>query len=402
MIQQRTLKILRDLVGFDTTSRLSNLDLIEAIQLQLDALDIPCELTFNPDQSKANLFATIGDDSVPGLVLSGHTDVVPVDGQNWSSDPFSLRESAGKLFGRGTCDMKGFIAVCLAMAETFKQASLPVPIHFAFSYDEEVGCLGVRGLISELDKRVVKPLACIVGEPTSMQVVSAHKGMLDTLCTVKGCAGHSSLPDKGVNAIVIASRLIEKIQSLAHEVKENGPFDARFTPPHSTLHVGKIRGGTAVNIIPEYCEFEYEIRNIPAQDPQEIAQKIEDFARQGLLPKMQAVSQPSNIQWQTQAQFPGLDTPESEQINDWMKAVLHNDLIPGAVSYGTEAGLFSNIGIPTIVCGPGSIDQAHRPDEFVEFRQIETCIEFMHSVIDHMQRGEWLNLDGVGESHRSA
>ena len=386
---QRTVKILRDLISFDTTSRFSNLAMIEAIQLQFDALDIPYELTFNADKSKANLFATIGDDSVPGLVLSGHTDVVPVDGQQWTGDPFSLREDDGKLFGRGTCDMKGFIAVCLAMAETFKHTDLPVPIHFAFSYDEEIGCLGVRDLIRELNSRPVKPAACIVGEPTSMQIVSAHKGMLDTRCIVKGCPGHSSLPDKGVNAIVAASNLIGKMQSLAEEIKVNGPFDARFTPPHSTLHVGKIDGGTAVNIIPEHCEFEFEIRNIPEQDPREIAQMAEDYARQALLPKMRSISSDCDIRWHTQAQFPALDTAETEQINDWMKTVLDNVDTTGAVSYGTEAGLFSDIGIPTIVCGPGSINQAHRPDEFVELSQIQACIEFMHSIVDHLRQGEY-------------
>jgi acetylornithine deacetylase len=385
MLKQRSFNILRDLVRFDTTSRLSNLALIDAIGLQLDALDISYELSYNADRSKANLFATIGDSTRAGLVLSGHTDVVPVDGQNWSSDPFSLIEKDGKLFGRGTCDMKGFIAVCLAMAESFKQAKLDIPIHFAFSYDEEVGCLGVRDLISDLSKREIKPMACIVGEPTNMQIISAHKGMLDTLCTVTGCAGHSSRPEKGVNAIVAAARLIDKIQDIGEQVKQNGPYDARFTPPHSTLHVGKIGGGTAVNIIPQQCEFEYEIRNIPAQDPRELSRQLEDYAQQVLLPDMQAISQRSGIEWDTQAAFPGLDTSESAAINEWMKAVLNNNASPGAVSYGTEAGLFSDIGIPTIVCGPGSIDQAHRPDEFIALSQMEACVEFMQSLVTQLQ-----------------
>jgi len=384
---QRTIKILRDLIGFDTTSRLSNLAMIEAIQLQFDALDIPYELSFNQGKSKANLFATIGDAGVPGIVLSGHTDVVPIDGQDWTGDAFELREEEGKLYGRGTCDMKGFIAVCLAMAESFKHAQLSIPVHFAFSYDEEIGCLGVRDLINELNSREVKPLACIVGEPTSMQIISAHKGMLDTLCTVRGCAGHSSLPDKGVNAITAASSLISKIQQLADEVKNTGPFDTRFAPPHSTLHVGKISGGTAVNIIPEYCEFEYEIRNIPGQDPRDIAKKIEQFAQQTLLPSMQAVAAQSDVKWQVLSQFPGLDTPESMPLNAWMKTVLNNGSELGAVSYGTEAGLFSDIGIPTIVCGPGSIEQAHRPDEFVELSQMEACIDFMLSMLEQMRKG---------------
>lgn len=389
MIAQRAHRILRDLVAFDTTSRNSNLALIDAIHLQLDALDIPVELTFNREKSKANLFATIGNAEVPGLVLSGHTDVVPVDGQAWRSDPFSLREADGRFYGRGTCDMKGFVAVCLAMAESFKRAELPVPIHFAFSYDEEVGCLGVRDLIGELEKRPVKPRACIVGEPTSMRVISAHKGMLDSCCSVRGCSGHSSRPDRGVNSIVVAARLIARLQQLAEEIKQKGPFDARFDPPHSTLHVGTIKGGTAVNIIPEHCDFEFEIRNIPGQDPREIARQVEQYAAQELLPAMREISAQSDISWQVKAQFPELDTPDSEAINAWVMSLLGEPHQPAAVSYGTEAGLFAKIGIPTIVCGPGSIDQAHRPDEFVEIAQIDHCIEFMHSIITYLARGEW-------------
>ena len=389
MMLKHAIEQLRDLIHYDTTSRNSNLELLVHIQQRLDTLNIPYELTFNDDKSKANLFATIGDPNVPGLVLSGHTDVVPVDGQDWSGDPFCLREHDQRLYGRGSCDMKGFIAVCLTMAERFQAAKLPIPIHFAFSYDEEVGCIGVRDLISMLDKREIRPLACIVGEPTSMQVVSAHKGMLDTHCTVHGCAGHSSLPDQGVNSIFVASKLINRLQEIAAEIKINGPFDSRFTPPHSTVHVGKIHGGTAVNIIPEHCEFEYEIRNVPAQDPREISQQVERYAREALLPKMQAVFAKSDIHWDTRAIFPELDTPEKSPLNAWMRDVLETDQTPAAVSYGTEAGLFSEIGIETIVCGPGSIEQAHRPDEYVDISQIEDCIHFMQSLITHIQKGDW-------------
>lgn len=381
---------LRDLIRLDTTSRNSNLALLENIQAQLDGLHIPYELTFNADRSKANLFATIGDGSVPGLVLSGHSDVVPVDGQDWSGDPFCLREHDGRLYGRGSCDMKGFIAVCMAMAASFKSANLPVPIHFAFSYDEEIGCLGVRDLISELDKRAVRPLACVVGEPTMMRVVSAHKGMLDTCCTVHGQAGHSSLPDQGVNAVFVASKLINRINEIGQEIKLNGPFDARFTPPYTTLHVGKVQGGTAVNIIPERCEFEYEIRNIPTQDPQQIAHQLERYAHETLLPEMLDVSEHSEIRWHTEAVFPGLDTPAEQAVNNWMKRILDSEEPLAAVSYGTEAGLFSDIGIQTVVCGPGSIEQAHRANEYVEHSQIEACLRFMQDLIAHIQAGDWL------------
>jgi len=378
---------LRNLVHYDTTSRNSNLKLLAYIEQHLEALDIPYELTFNQDRSKANLFATIGDSTIPGLVLSGHMDVVPVDGQDWSGDPFCLREHDGRLYGRGSCDMKGFIAVCLVMAASFQAAKLPVPIHFAFSYDEEIGCIGVRDLISALDKRAVRPLACIVGEPTSMRVVSAHKGMLDTCCTVHGCAGHSSLPDQGVNSIVVAAKLISRLQEISADIKRNGPFDARFTPPHSTLHVGKIHGGTAVNIIPEHCQFEYEIRNIPAQDPHHISRQVERYARETLVPEMQAVSAHSDIHWETKALFPGLDTPSESALNIWLAQLQGKPAQAAAVSYGTEAGLFSEIGIETIVCGPGSIEQAHRPDEYVELSQMEGCIKLMQTIISSLKAG---------------
>lgn len=383
----QTIFVLQDLIAFDSTSQNSNLAIIEYIQKKFDKLHIPYELTYDEDKDKANLFATIGDDTVPGLVLSGHTDVVPVDGQDWRGNPFILHQRDDKLYGRGTCDMKGFIAVCLAMAETFQRAKLPIPIHLAFSYDEEVGCLGVRDLIEELDKREVKPLACVVGEPTNMKIVSAHKGMLHSLCTIKGCAGHSSLPDQGVNAIGTAAKLINRLQVIGEDIKQNGPFDKRFTPPHSTIHVGKIKGGVAINIIPEHCEFDYEIRNIPGQDPRDIADQVEQYAKNELLPDMHAVDEHTDIQWQESSGFPGLDTPDSASLNNWMKQTLNSKGPSGGVSYGTEAGLFSNIGIETIVCGPGSIEQAHRPNEFVAMSELEACIEFMHACIAQIKEG---------------
>ncbi len=382
----RCIKILADLVAFDTTSRNSNLALIEAIGLQFDALDISYELTHNAERTKANLFATIGDACRPGLVLSGHTDVVPVDGQAWSTDPFKLVERDARLYARGSCDMKGFIAVCLAMAETYQLADLSVPIHFAFSFDEEVGCLGVRELLARLAARPVKPLACIVGEPSEMKLIAAHKGYLDTVCSIRGCAGHSSLPDRGVSAIVAAADLVGELGAISEHIRQQGPFDPRFDPPYSTMQVGRIRGGTAVNIIPESCEFEYEIRNIPGQDPEAIAARLKRFAEQEILPAMRAVSPQSDIRWTRKAGFPALDTPESADISQWVKS-LTGSAEAGAVSYGTEAGLFSEFGVPTIVCGPGSIKQAHRADEYIERSQLEACIAFQHAIIDQLQQG---------------
>lgn len=382
---QHAIDILDDLIGFDTTSCFSNLAIISFIENHLTKIGIPYELTFNSDKTKANLFATIGDESLPGLVLSGHTDVVPVTGQNWSSDPFILRKADGKLFGRGSCDMKGFIAVCLSMAQSFKDAKLNIPLHFAFSYDEEIGCLGVRDLISDLDARPVKPLACIVGEPTNMQIVNAHKGLTDTRCTITGCAGHSSLPDQGVNAIVVASELIRQLQMMSEDIKKNGPFDSRFNPPFTTIHVGKINGGTAVNIIPEHCTFQFDVRNIPAQKAQDLIDQASRYGGNNLLPDMHKISKNCAIDWQCQAQFPGLDTPENEAIIDWTNRTLAQPSEISAVSYGTEAGLFSQIDIPTIVCGPGSIEQAHRADEYVEVEQLNICLEFMQSLISNLQ-----------------
>lgn len=385
----QTKGILADLVAFDTTSQYSNMDLIDYVQNYLNDRDIPSELVPNEDGTKANLYATIGDASIPGMVLSGHTDVVPVVGQPWSSDPFALLEKDGKLFGRGSCDMKGYIAVCLAMTDTFKQANLPIPIHFSFSYDEEVGCIGVRDLITKLDHLPVKPLGCIVGEPTSMQCIGAHKGLLHSKCSVKGYPGHSSAPDKGVNAIFQATKLVSMLQQIGEDIKNNGPFDHRFEPPYTTVHVGTMHGGSALNIIPRNCEFHFEFRNLPSHNVQPYLQKLQDHAQNELLPAMQAVALDTGFSWDTDSEM-GLDTPEKDDFSQWTRQILGSDQPAGAVSYGTEAGMFAEIGIPTIVCGPGSIDQAHRPDEFVELSELQSCIDFLQGCIKSIDSKGWL------------
>ena len=317
-----TIDLLSELILFDTTSRNSNLALIRFVQDHLQSRGIANELVMNPEATKANLYATIGDPAIPGIVLSGHTDVVPVDGQDWSTDPFVAEIKQGRLYGRGSCDMKGFIAACLSMVDHFQQADLPMPIHFAFSYDEEIGCIGVHHLLDELATRPVKPLACIVGEPTDMQVIRAHKGMLAKRCHIQGCAGHSSMPDKGVNSILQAAHLITRLEQLRLRIRKNGPFDSIFEPPYTTVHVGRINGGTAMNIIPEHCHFDFEFRNLPAQDPQQLFDEIAAYAQEELLPSMKAVSDQSDIHWQTLAFYPGLDTPESASVNQWLTGVL--------------------------------------------------------------------------------
>lgn len=382
-------QILTDLVAFDTTSHLSNLQLISYIQNYLQQRGIASELLPNTAGTKANLYASIGDASVPGIVLSGHTDVVPVTGQHWASDPFKLLEKDGKLFGRGSCDMKGYIAVCLAMTDRFIDAKLAVPIHFSFSYDEEVGCFGVRDLIAMLERLPVKPLACIVGEPTRMECIGAHKGLLHSKCAVKGSPGHSSAPDKGVNAIFQATKLVSMLQDIGDEIKQNGPFDARFAPPYTTVHVGTIAGGTVLNIIPQNCEFHFEFRNIPDHDAKPYLKRLEDYAQNQLLPAMQTVAKDTGFTWETDTEV-ALNTPDDDAVSLWIRAVLGSNAPAGVVSYGTEAGMFSEIGVPTVVCGPGSIDQAHRPNEFVEISQLQACIDFLHQCIASVDSKDWL------------
>jgi acetylornithine deacetylase len=378
-----TLSLLADLVAFDTTSRLSNLALIEYVQAYLEGFGVDSELSWNAEKTKANLFATLGDSDQQGIVLSGHTDVVPVDGQDWSSDPFKTEVRDGRLYGRGTCDMKGFIAICLAKTEKILNADLPTPVHFAFSYDEEVGCVGVVGLLEQLKKRPVQPRACIIGEPTSMSVIRAHKGMLFKRCHVTGKAGHSSLVDQGVNAVTAAAKTIHYIDQVAEQIKKDGPFDQQFDPPYSTLHCGVIHGGTANNIIPESCCFDFEIRNLPEDPVLPIFSKIENFSR-SLEPAMKAVEEAAGFNWKTLGAYPGLNTDESAAVIKMVSDLLDDHRKPGKVSYGTEGGQFQAAGVPTVVCGPGSIEQAHKPDEYVALTQLSKAEGFFDTLVNSL------------------
>ena len=376
--------LLAALIAFDTTSRESNLQLIEFVRDYLARLDVPCELIFNEERSKANLFATLGPDDRPGIVLSGHTDVVPVDAQPWTVPPFELSEKDGKLYGRGTADMKGYIACVLAAVPELLAAPLRLPVHIALSYDEEVGCLGVRSLLAELERRPHKPLLCIIGEPTELKPVLGHKGKLAMRCDVHGAACHSAYAPQGVNAIEYAAELIGELGRIGSQLRAVHLQDPRFDPPFSTVQTGVISGGKALNIVPADCRFDFEVRALPSQDPREVAEQLEQYAEQQVLPRMRAVNEASSIRFSELSAYPGLATdPQSEAARLIAQFCGSNEF--STVAFGTEGGLFDAIGIPTVVCGPGSMDQGHKPDEFVSLEQLQGCDAMLQRLIQALR-----------------
>ncbi len=377
----RSRGLLAQLVAFDTTSRESNLALIEFVRDFLADHGVACELIYNSTGSKANLFATIGPVDVPGIVLSGHTDVVPVDGQAWSFPPFELSESAGNLYGRGTADMKGYIACVLALVPALTKRTLRMPVHIALSYDEEVGCLGVRSLLDRLRARPIKPLLCVIGEPTELRPVLGHKGKLAVRCDVRGAACHSAYAPQGVNAIEYAARLIAELGRLGDALKSPELRDSRFDPPFSTVQTGVISGGKALNIVPDDCRFDFEVRTLPAMNPREVAEQLQRYASECLLPAMQAVSAGSDIRFTELSSYPGLSTSAQSQAAEWVASFCGSRAF-GTVAFGTEGGLFDQAGIPTVVCGPGSMDQGHKPDEFVSLAQLSACDRMLERVAE--------------------
>ena len=371
------------LVAFDTTSRESNLALIDFVRDYLDRWRVKSELVFDAEQRKANLFATIGPSDVGGVMLSGHSDVVPVDGQDWASDPFTLAPRDGKLYARGSADMKSFIAVMLAKVPEFVSRSLAVPIHLALTYDEEVGCLGVRTLVTALAARAVKPRLCIIGEPTLMKPVIAHKGSRRLRCHVHGHEAHSALPHLGVNAIEAAAAVITRINGVARDRRTSGPFDPAFTPPYTTLQTSVIAGGTASNIVPNECRFDFDIRHLPQDDPDVIVDDVKRFAA-SLLPEMQAVSAQAGIAFEETNTVAALSiTPDEEVVQ--LALALSGANGTGKVSFGTEGGFFQQGGIPTVICGPGSIEQAHKADEFIALDQVKQCEDFIDRLIERVR-----------------
>lgn len=373
-------ELLAQLVRFDTTSRESNLALIDFVRTYLQDHGVACELVYNAHKSKANLLATIGPADVPGIVLSGHTDVVPVDGQRWSVAPFELTEKDGKLYGRGTADMKGYIACVLACVPALVKAPLRMPVHIALSYDEEVGCLGVRSLIERFHGQPVKPLLCVIGEPTELKPVLGHKGKLAVRCEVHGAACHSAYAPSGVNAIEYAARLISELVRLGEGLKAPQHLDQRFDPPFSTVQTGLINGGKALNIVPQNCSFDFEVRALPAQDPWQVAQQLQHYAEEILLPAMQAVSAQSAISFSELSSYPGLATSLESQAAEWVAQFCGSQEF-GTVAFGTEGGLFDQAGIPTVVCGPGSMEQGHKPDEFISVAQLDACDQMLSRVL---------------------
>lgn len=373
-------ELLARLVAFDTTSRESNLALIDFVGEYLERFGVSCELIYNAQKTKANLFATIGPADVPGIVLSGHTDVVPVDGQPWTFPPFELSEADGKLYGRGTADMKGYIACVLALVPALTQAPLHMPLHIALSYDEEVGCLGVRSLLASLRARPVKPMLCVIGEPTELQPVLGHKGKVAVRCDVHGAACHSAHAPSGVNAIEYAAQLIGELGRLGEALRVADALDERFDPPFSTIQTGVISGGTALNIVPEQCRFDFEVRALPTLDPQQIVTAMHAYAEQKLLPAMQAVSARSEIRFTELSSYPGLDIPLHSQAAELIAGFCGSRAF-GTVAFGTEGGLFDQSGIPAVVCGPGSMEQGHKPDEFISVAQLDACDAMLKRVL---------------------
>lgn len=360
------------MISFPTISRDSNLDLIAFIEEYLSSLGISSERFCNADNTKANLYATIGPLDRPGIILSGHTDVVPVEGQNWSVPPFSLSEQDQRLYGRGTADMKGFIASVLAAVPGFLEKPLHTPIHLAFSYDEEVGCIGVRSLLSEISQRRPVPAMCLIGEPTSMRPVVGHKGKVAMRCEVTGHACHSAYAPTGVNAVEYAARLINRLNELGQELQQQALRDPVFDPPFSTVHTGTIAGGRALNIVPEECAFDFEIRALPSFDPQTVIEALRDYADNELLPRMQSVHADTAINFQLLSKYPGLMTDPQSEAAQLLSKLIGTTAFE-TVAFGSEGGLYAERGIPTVVCGPGSMDQGHKPDEFVTIEQLDRC-----------------------------
>ena len=384
-------EILARLVAYDTTSKTSNLDLIDFVRNQLDEQGIDCQLVHNEDRSRANLYATIGPDDIGGVMLSGHTDVVPTTGQNWHSDPYQLKTSDEILTGRGTCDMKGFIACVLAALPQLTERKLQTPIHLAFSYDEEIGCVGARQLVDTMAGFEVKPKLGLIGEPTSMNMVLAHKGKLSYRVRLSGLSCHSAYISSGVNAVEYAAELIGFIRGMNARVLERGQRDDSYTVPHSTFHVGNIQGGTALNIVPQQCEFEFEIRNLPQDDLDALAHEIRHFALDELLPDMQSRHPDSRIDFEQISHYPGLHTDPASAVLAYTRSINPVDQLGDNVSFGTEAGLFDGIGINSLICGPGSIDQAHKPDEFVSREQLQTCDRMIENLVQRCRDGSELD-----------
>ena len=375
MISPHALELAQTLVRMNTVSHHSNLELIHFIRDHLASLGVASRLTFNADKTKANLFATLGEGKPAGVILSGHTDTVPWDGQEWTTDPLGAVVRDGRLYGRGSADMKAFIGVALAQAGQFLNSDAPFAIHLAFSYEEEIGCFGVKELIADLRDAGVRPLACIVGEPTSMVPAIAHKGVYRYKCCVRGKEAHSSLTPHSVNAIEMAARVVGRVRDMAEGFERDEPRFDGFDVPFSTASVGQFHGGIADNVVPRDAEFRYEFRDLPTANAAQMQADVVAYAR-SLEPAMQRVAPQAGFRFETICEIPSFLGSKDDEVTR-LALRLSGEPQTTLVAFGTEAGLFKNAGIPTVVCGPGSIQQAHQPDEYVSLEQLARCEAFM-------------------------
>ncbi|MBX2839257.1 MAG: acetylornithine deacetylase [Gammaproteobacteria bacterium] len=390
MSTQTTLDLLKTLIGFDTTSRNSNIELIRFIQALLAEHGIESMLLPDATGHKANLLATIGPTDKPGVMLSGHTDVVPVDGQDWTKPAFSMTVENNRAYGRGTADMKGFVASALYIAIQASKETLETPLHLAFSFDEEVGCLGVHSLLEQLRSASVTPLMCIVGEPTGLKIANGHKGKVALTAKCVGSAGHSALAPQSLNAIHLACDFIQMLRKQQEIIRQTHAQDCDYSVPYTTVHVGKISGGIALNIVPEHCTLEFEIRNIAQDSVQHCLDEIS--AQADLLVQEHRQTHPeAEIQISQNFAYPGLLTPAHAPVVEFVKSLTRqNDTIK--VAFGTEAGLFDEqVGIPSVVCGPGSMAQGHKADEYIEIEQLNQCDAMMQKLLQHLVDGITLN-----------
>ncbi|KFE34242.1 acetylornithine deacetylase [Thioclava atlantica] len=373
---ERCTAILRELIAFPTVSRDSNLEAIAYMAEMLSDAGARVEIHRDATGHKANLFATLGPEVSGGLVLSGHTDVVPVEDQDWSSDPFTLTERDRRLYGRGTCDMKGFIAACLAKLDTLRAAATERPIHFAFTHDEEVGCLGARNLVELLAEREVRPAMALIGEPTLMQVIEGHKGCCEYTVTFSGAEGHGSAPERGVNAVEYAARYITRLLELRSELMARAPVPSRFDPPQTTINVGGLRGGHAHNVIAGKAVLDWEMRPVVPEDQDFVKEAIARHVEEVLLPEMRAIAPHAQISTEVIGEVAGLLPMEQNAARDLIFRLTGANRAE-VVPFGTEAGLFQQIGMSAVICGPGSIEQAHKPDEFISRDQLSQSLEML-------------------------
>lgn len=378
----RTEGLLGDLIGFPTVSADSNLDLIGWASNYLKGLGAVCDVSLDESGHKANLFASFGPEGDGGLVLSGHSDVVPVADQDWSSDPFLMEAREGRLFGRGTCDMKGFIACVLAIAPEIATWRLTRPVHIVLTYDEEVGCFGARALVDELRTRGLRPATAILGEPTMMRVIDGHKGCFEYTTRITGCAGHGSAPDQGVNAAVCATRYAGRLMELEQDLRSRAPVGSPFSPPWTTLNIGRIHSGHAHNVIPDHAEIDWEMRPVQRSDADHVLTEIDRYA-QGLLPAMRAVHPEATITREVIGEVDGLHPVPHNAIAE-IVSELTGANGTDVVAFGTEAGLFQSLGMECVVCGPGSIEQAHKPDEYVSRDQLSACLDMLRGLEKHL------------------